>query len=65
MLRVCFLSCTAQVVMVHRYVLYVMELLRFLILHIGRPLGGYGGSHIEPVESFCHTLYVSIKLCMP
>ena len=42
------------------YVLYVMELLRFLILHIGRPLGGYGGSRIEPVESFCHTLYVSM-----
>ena len=35
------LSCTAHVFMVHRYVLDVMELLRCLILHIGRPLGGY------------------------
>ena len=59
-IRVCFLSCTAQVFMVHRYVLYVMELLRFLILHIGRPLGGYGGSRIEPVESYCHTFCVSM-----
>ena len=41
--------------------LYVMELLRFLILHIGRHLGGYGGGYrIEPVESFCHTLCVSM-----
>ena len=39
---------------------YVMELLRFLILHIGRPLGGYGDSRIEPIESFCHTLCVSM-----
>ena len=60
MLRVSFLSCTVQVFMVHRCVLYVMELLRFLILHIGRPLGGYGGSRIEPVESFRHTLCVSM-----
>ena len=36
------------------YVIYVMELLEFVILHIVRALGGYGGSRIEPVESFCH-----------
>ena len=34
--------------------------IEILILHIGRPLGGYGGSRIEPVESFCHTLCVSM-----
>ena len=51
-LRVCYFSCTAQVVMGLKYVRYVMELLRFGIFHTGRPLGGYGDSCIEPVENF-------------
>ena len=34
--------------------------IEILILHIGRPLGGYGGYRVEPVESFCHTLCVSM-----
>ena len=39
MLRVCFLSCTTQVVMVHRYVLCVVELERPLYYDvIGAPV---------------------------
>ena len=53
MLRVCFLSCTVQVC----YGAQVGALCDGVIdiFNIG-----YGGSRIETVESFGHTLYVSM-----